>query len=158
MSIVDELKQLQDLHDHGTLTDEEFAEAKARIISGGPSDQQVQIASLQREQSLANQLAELDRSWEIEREQYMMTGRYGRRYLPTTGGSVVGAIVIAVFGLFWMVMASQTGAPGIFPLFGVIFIVVGVGSALSGSGKAQQYREAESRYQSRRAELTSRRQ
>jgi len=154
MGLVEELEGLQKLRENGALTEDEFATAKAHLISRSTSDDSsAEIDELRR----SNAIAELDREWAMERENYMISGRYGRRYLPTTGGSVVGAVVISVFALVWMLTAWQAGAPGIFPLFGVIFIVAGIGSALNGSSKAQQYRDAESRYQSRRAELMSRR-
>ena len=35
MSVADELAKLQQLHDAGTLTDEEFREAKAQLLEGG---------------------------------------------------------------------------------------------------------------------------
>ncbi len=38
MSIADELQKLQTLRDSGALTDEEFAEAKARVLKGAPDD------------------------------------------------------------------------------------------------------------------------
>lgn len=51
---------------------------------------------------------------------------------PGRGPSAMGAfgsIVAAVFGVIWTIFAASMGAPGIFPLFGVIFII----SALVGA-------------------------
>lgn len=48
---------------------------------------------------------------------------------PGRGPSAMGAlgsVVMAVVGLLWTIMASSMGAPGIFPLFGVLFIIIAV--------------------------------
>ena len=37
MTISDELAKLQDLHQRGALSDEEFARAKARVLEGAPA-------------------------------------------------------------------------------------------------------------------------
>ena len=39
---------------------------------------------------------------------------------------VVGAVVVAVFGVFWTATAASMGAPGFFVAFGVVFIAVAV--------------------------------
>lgn len=39
---------------------------------------------------------------------------------------VWGAAVAVIFGIFWTIMAASMGAPGIFPVFGVLFIITGV--------------------------------
>lgn len=111
-------------------------------------------------------LAELDREWEIEREQYYITGKHGHRHLPTTTGSVAGGVMITVFGVIWTVIACGMGgfafqnAPGpfgliggIFPLFGVVFVAFGIWNAIHGYQKAQQYEQAEGRYRRKRLEL-----
>lgn len=167
MSIADDLQKIEEMYAHGTLTREEFEQAKAKVLAGDsvprqPSqDSQTarQIAQLQRQ----NAVAQLDREWEMEKEQYMDTNRYGSRSLPSEGGSLFGGLIIAGFGVFWTILAfsitsgaSAAGAPGIatvFPFFGVLFILVGVGSSISSYSKAGQYREAERRYQEKRARL-----
>ena len=109
------------------------------------------------------ELSRLDREWEQEREQYMMTGKHGRRYLPSATGSVVGGLIAAGFGAFWTVMAFAITrfAPFpligiIFPLFGILFIVAGLAAAYRGYHKAQGYEQAHRAYQQRRAELLER--
>lgn len=39
---------------------------------------------------------------------------------------VWGAVVTAIFGVFWTITASSMGAPPIFPIFGVLFIITAV--------------------------------
>lgn len=44
-------------------------------------------------------------------------------------GGIIGVIVLIMFvafGLFFTITSSQMGAPGIFPLFGVGFVLIGV--------------------------------
>src|ERR671923_326531 len=101
MDLADELRKLQDLHASGALTDEEFAAAKARVLAGepagtGPADEGVMREQLD-ELRLQNEVARLDREWELERERYMVAGRYGYRYVPTRGMSVPGGGSILAF-------------------------------------------------------------
>lgn len=52
---------------------------------------------------------------------------------PGRGPSAMGAIggvLTAVFGVFWIIFAVNIGAPGIFPLFGVIFIIAALVNAV----------------------------
>lgn len=48
---------------------------------------------------------------------------------PGRGPSAMGAlgsIICVVFGIFWTIMASSSGAPIFFPIFGIMFIVMGI--------------------------------
>lgn len=52
---------------------------------------------------------------------------------PGRGPSAMGAIgsvAAVVFGIFWTIMASGMGAPAIFPLFGLVFIGLGIAQAV----------------------------
>ena len=42
----------------------------------------------------------------------------------------IGGIAAGVFGIIWTISASSMGAPGIFTAFGVVFILLAVGSAI----------------------------
>ena len=48
---------------------------------------------------------------------------------PSAMGAV-GAIIAVVFGVIWTGMASSMNAPPLFPLFGVLFILIGIGQAV----------------------------
>lgn len=48
---------------------------------------------------------------------------------PSFGG-IIGGIVAALFGIFWTIQAGAIGAPPFFCLFGVIFVLIGIGSAI----------------------------
>lgn len=156
MSISDEIQRLDDLRRSGALSREEFELAKQRVLAG---EADYAASEHMEEIKAQNAVAQLDREWEMQRENYMVTGKYGARYKPTRGGSVIGGIVIALFGTFWTALASSipahapVGIGVVFPLFGVLFIVLGVGSAIHSFTKADSYEKAEQRYQRRRQEL-----
>ena len=42
----------------------------------------------------------------------------------------IGSVVMVVFGIFWTITAVGMGAPVIFPIFGVLFICMGVAQAI----------------------------
>ena len=47
---------------------------------------------------------------------------------PGRGPSAMGAfgaIIAVIFGIFWTVSTASMGAPAFFPIFGVIFILIG---------------------------------
>lgn len=48
---------------------------------------------------------------------------------PSAMGAV-GSVVAVIFGIFWTIMAASLGAPIFFPIFGVLFIVIGVVQAI----------------------------
>jgi hypothetical protein len=157
MNLVDELRKLQELHQSGALTDDEFAAAKAAVLAKGAeggeigNDQGVQ--SRLEEIKLQNEIARLDREWQLERERYMVTGRFGQRSVPSQFTSVLGGLVIVGFGIVWTSMAASMGAPGFFPMFGVIFICTGLGMSIYSFTKAGEYDRAFESYKRRRSRL-----
>jgi LSD1 subclass zinc finger protein len=114
------------------------------------------LADLRYEQ----QLERLDREWQIERDDLLVTGRRGGKYRPSFVAGAISILVGGGFGLFWTMMAfgMANAGPGggmaaIFPIFGLVFIILAIGSGLSMIVKAQRYAQAEHRYRQRRAEL-----
>ena len=53
-----------------------------------------------------------------------------------SGMKFIGSVFAIVFGIFWTIMAARMGAPAFFPIFGVIFIIMGIVQA------AYNYRNA----------------
>lgn len=100
-----------------------------------------------------NEVERLDREWMMERERYMITGKWGRRYEPSRFGGIILIIVFGGFGVLWAVMASSMGAPGVFPLFGLLFVVVAIAGGIWQFTKAGEYERAERAYQERRRQL-----
>jgi hypothetical protein len=105
-----------------------------------------------------NELEALDREWAIQREQFMTRNEDGSRSVPNATGSVVGAVVAALFGIIWIGFTSSMGGDSLFPLFGVLFIGVAIWAAIHGYRKAGAYAEAERNYQRRREEVMRRMQ
>jgi hypothetical protein len=176
MSIADELAKLEELRRSGALSEPEFARAKALLLnsSASPPGQQTgdHLSEHLEEVRFQNELARLDREWASEREQYMVIDRYGRRHIPTTGGSVIGGVIVVGFGVVWTIFAfllAQNGSeflanhpmagpgewlfPWLFPCFGVVFIIAGIAMSVSAHAKAQRYEQASQAYQRRRSEL-----
>jgi hypothetical protein len=157
MSMADELRKLQDLRDAGTLTDEEFASAKARVLAGESTDRAAAtgVEGHLEEIKRQNDVEQLDREWAMERERYLVTGRYGYRSVPSQGASLLGGIVIVAFGILWTALASGIGG-GFASMFGVLFILAGAGISIYSFIKAGQYELARQQYQRRRAALVNR--
>ncbi len=102
------------------------------------------------------ELERVDREWQMRREGLMQRGKDGSVSRPSMAGSAIGGIVAVVFGVFWTGLTISAGAPGFFPLFGILFIGAGLFGAISGMTKSSEYDEAESEYQRRRAALLNR--
>jgi hypothetical protein len=132
-----------------------------------------ELAELQRQNELnhlENQLNRLDLEWERNKEQHMVSGRYGHRYIPQKGSSVGSGVAVAVFGTLWTIFAfgittgftwslseDVFGPPPIvrvlFPLFGVFFVIFGIGWSMHAYHKADQYEQACRAYQGQRSRL-----
>ncbi len=132
MSISDELMKLDELRRSGAISADEFELAKRKILE---APQDMYRSDALNELKAQNELAQLDREWELERESYMVTGKYGHRHIPGKASSLLGGLFVVGFGIFWTTMAtSMTGFGGpsalsLFPLFGVLFILFGRPSA-----------------------------
>ena len=171
MGIADELQKLQQLRHNGTLTDQEFAQAKSQLLANPPVESP-QLTPFIEDQLKAvrhqNELTRIDREWEIERRQFQMQGRYGRVFTPTIGMGIATAVFGGIFGAFWTVIAftitnaSTSMLPGmgpgiglfgiigtVFPLIGVVFTVGAIGRGIYCVIQAQRYNEAYSAYKER---------
>lgn len=155
MRIVDELQALEQMYHNGTLTDAEFQAAKTSILARADAGTQAgspMFASDLADIRFQNELERLDREWALERERYIMTGRYGRRYLPGRVSSIATGAIGLIFGVIWTVLASSMSA-GWFPVFGVAFMIIVLISATRSFIKAEQYEQAKQVYEQRRSQL-----
>jgi DNA-directed RNA polymerase subunit RPC12/RpoP len=100
-----------------------------------------------------NELERLDREWERERASLLVRGKHGQRHVPTDAVAVVTAGGAAVFGVFWIGAAASIGAPSFMFLMGGMVVVLAIGMAVWQVGAARRYREAQARYERRRAAL-----
>ncbi|MBE7380411.1 MAG: hypothetical protein F6J95_003240 [Leptolyngbya sp. SIO1E4] len=81
----------------------EFEIAKRRVLEGRQDtthDQYLEDIKAQ------NQLAQLDREWELEREQYMIANKYGR-YIPDKTSSVILGIALTGVGIAWTLFTGS---------------------------------------------------
>lgn len=172
MSIADDLKQLETLLQNGTLTQDEFQLAKRRLLEdsgSGESSRAVRFPVTSQTEAtrhlemiqMQNAVAQLDREWELEREDYMVVGKYGRRYIPNKVTSVLGGLFAAGFGIFWtMIASSMPRMPGnsvssLLPFAGVGFTLFGAGMGIWGFIVSERYEAAFERYQSRRRAMVN---
>lgn len=119
-----------------------------------------------------NEIAMLDREWDRGRERYMLSGRYGTRSVPSKGVAIGMGLVLLGFGTVWMVIAlgiarvamqiigggAIGGAFLVFPMFGVLFLLISIFMAVDIYRKAVAYAEAEAAYRHRRALLLAQQQ
>jgi hypothetical protein len=80
MSISEEINKLQQLHNSGAMTAQEFAAAKAAVLAAANTPG---TANDLERMKIENELARLDRDWDFDRDKYMMSRNRGRRYIPT---------------------------------------------------------------------------
>jgi hypothetical protein len=109
--------------------------------------QEVEILKLQ------NELARIDREWNDERQQHMVSGKHGRH--EPGAGDVIGPIVAVAIGLVFAVVTLASPAPGM-ALFGLLLIVFGIGVSIANAGKASAYATAREEYERRRHHLLAR--
>src|ERR1700722_14709035 len=91
----------------------------------------------------SEELDRIDREWEKERERYMVTTKYGRRYVPSTGAAVVVGLISVSVGLAWTMTSfallhALGPLAGMFPLFGVVFVIGGATISISQFKKTQR--------------------
>jgi LSD1 subclass zinc finger protein len=101
-----------------------------------------------------NELANLDRQWEREREKYMVTDKHGRRREPSVAASIVGGVLAVGMGVFLLATGFQ-GFGGM-ALGGLVFILVGIGGSLYSYVRAKDYLAAQRSYRRRRYQLRKR--
>jgi hypothetical protein len=116
------------------------------------------LEELERESAIAR----LDREWEIERESYTISGRYGGRYTPSIATAIITGVVAVIGGGLWTAFTfsmtssgpfADSGPGAIFPFFGILFILVGLGISIYQFSRASQYQQALERYQRRRRQM-----
>ena len=100
-----------------------------------------------------NAIEQLDREWAVRRQELMVRNKDGSRDVPTAIGGVIGGVIAVVVGIFVIVGTTRDGAPPFFPLFGLLFIGVGVVTVISQMVKAEAYTREEAAYRARRAAL-----
>lgn len=100
---------------------------------------------------LQNELARLDREWQMERERYMTTDQHGRTSLPTRAGGI-GTIAIGIVGgVMFFLFASRMSVG--FGSLGFVFTIVAVLIGVNMIGRAERFEKRRARYRRRRREV-----
>ncbi len=155
MSITDEFTRLQGLHDAGTLTDEEFAAAKAKVLNGSATAANADTLRQEVEQlKIQNAITQLDQDWETESQDYLQRGRYGSRMVPTTGGNIGGAVFVSILSLCMIGIGIAVPQVGGLALLGALSLILAIWFGINGCNKAVAYNQAYDRYQQRRNALS----
>ena len=106
MNLVDELTKLVELRRTSALTEDEFSQAKAKLLSAPADSAETATLTAQlAEIRYQNELTCIDREWQIERETYMTANRYGRLHVPTVGTGLATAIIGGGFWALWTLIA-----------------------------------------------------
>ncbi len=105
---------------------------------------------------LQNDLERLDREWDSERSGMMTRDKRGNVSEPSSGGAIIAGCFAIVFGLIWTIFASSIGAPGVFPLFGLVFVGFAIFGMIRGTASASSYRSRQEEYDSQRRGLIAR--
>jgi hypothetical protein len=155
MGIGDELQHIQDLHEQGALTEQEFSDAKSRAIGGTLMRQADDIADLQRRQSTSSWLEQIDRDWNAELQEYLVRGRGGTQIVPTKSMAVRNTLPNGIVGITLLVVAAFFhGISILFPILGLSNLMIGIGLGMWIWSKAQRYDNAFASYLHRRNALT----
>ena len=99
------------------------------------------------------EMDQLDRDWERESAQLMVRGKYGHTSRPSKFGAVLIGSMGTAFGIFWTGQVASHSGPKPLVAFGMIFVLLAIGSSISMFVKAIQYERQQEYYESRRREL-----
>jgi hypothetical protein len=105
---------------------------------------------------LQNEIRDLDEAWRVHREGLLIRHKDGRAIEPSAAGGIIGGLIGFVGAVIWIFLAVSMQAPAIFPLIGIVFILMAVGSAVFHASRGNQFKEAEAHYQRERRKLEER--
>jgi hypothetical protein len=157
MDIVEELERLQDLYRNGTLTEEEFRQAKAAILAKaaeGQSTENTQAVHQQLEElQKQNTILKIDKGWLEERTQYMWQDDFGNAREPKEWMWQFVAVFGTIFAMCIFLPGIGVGgaAVGIAGVLALIIIVAFAGCSAWYYSRYDRYRKAYAAYQERRA-------
>ena len=155
MNIIEELERLQELYRNGTLTEEEFRQAKAATLAKaaeGQSTENTQAVHQQSEElQKQNAILKIDKDWLEERTQHIYD--YGKVREPQEWQWKFVAIFGTIFGICMFVSAIPVGgaAVAVAGVFALIIIVAFAGCSAWYYSKYDRFMKAYAAYQERRA-------
>ena len=154
MSITEEFTQLQALHDSGTLSDQEFTAAKAKVLTAeSPAASEGALQEEIQQLKIQNAIIRLDQDWEVEREYYLVRGKDGSRLVPTVSGTINDLILIGIVSVLLIVLGAALPPVRILVLAGALLLAIRLPSIQSNYNKATAYEQAEEAYRQQRNAL-----
>ncbi|MGC4006482.1 MAG: SHOCT domain-containing protein [Pirellulales bacterium] len=158
MSLADELAKLDALRRDGALDEQEFALAKAQLLSQGDEPTLESVQSQLRDVRLRTLTVALDQAWELERKTLVFRSDNGHETVPSKESAWLTGGAGVVVGIVWIVVTiAQTYEHGIAWSsvgLGVIFIAAGIGGGGYIASRAARYENAFAAYRIRRARLS----
>jgi hypothetical protein len=138
----------------------------------GVAQQVARVADNTDRLKVEQEIARLDREWMLSREQFMVRGKSGQLNVHTRTSAAIGGVIVVVFGIVWTAIATGIAGvfgmgigavgggplsllPGVFPCFGVLFIIGGIVMAVTAYGKAISLEEHQQAYHAERNRLLS---
>ena len=100
-------------------------------------------------QRLVDELEQLDRNWQVEKESHLILGKGYSRRLPNKLNAGLLAVFGTGFGIIWLMNANGNSAINVAPL-GLLIIGASLGSAIVEFTKAQEFNKSEQSYAERR--------
>ena len=92
------------------------------------------------------ELDRLDQEWMITRQQFMIRGRRGELSVPSGIGSVAGAGMATLLGLFLITRSDDTT----FRMLAAVFVAVAIVTGAISFLRARRYENAKDEYRTRR--------
>jgi hypothetical protein len=160
MNIVEELERLQELYRNGTLTEQDFRQAKAAVLAKaaeGQSTENTQAVHQQLEElQKQNAILKIDRDWLEERTQHVWQDDFGNAREPKEWHWIFALVFGIIFGTCAFVVgicaegwtAKGVGVGGVLAL---VFIAIFAGCSAWYYSKYDRYKKAYAAYQERRA-------
>lgn len=117
-------------------------------------EQSAQLAGNTEVLRIQNEISLLDQEWEQRSAALMVSGKHGRVSVPDKTSSIVGGVVIALFGTGWTILAGSMFPP--MALFGLLFVGLGLWNCTSAYHKAERYEILQAEHEMKRRELQAR--
>jgi len=102
---------------------------------------------------LQNDLERMDREWETTRLGMMIREKDGGLSEPSTAASAIGGLIMIIGGVSFSIASGSMGAPVFFPVFGLLFVGVGIFNLITGPAKATRFRNLQQNHEMRRSRL-----
>ncbi len=101
---------------------------------------------------LEQQLAQLERDWERQREGFLVMGKDGKLSEPT-GANLVPRVIVMIGSVVMMAFLSATSLSGFLAYVLLVPFSIATFQLLSGAGKSDAFERAQSVYESHRSAI-----